>query len=246
MRWFLLLLVFFALVIVAYKKLTRVPPRITRQRQEPLYRTPAISAEPGPPAMFSYKCTWFAIRTTDTQAVADAIGLERRKDANWETGVANAYVITRHAFVSPPLDGWVFAMGEVLAFTSDHDVLLKIATDLSKQFGEVFFFGSYRVVGYVAWIHAVDGNVLRAYVYCEGVRLNIGEFTPEEMQIIEEGKKRHGPLEDGEDLGEWLGIFSDEDDVLRIAEKWNINPKTLEDPCYQDAVGVGIFGHVPK
>jgi hypothetical protein len=55
-----------------------------------------------------------------------------------------------------------------------------------KRFDDVQFFGSYRVVGFVAWARALQGRPVRVFAYADGdgeVRANIGEQTPEEAKL---------------------------------------------------------------
>ena len=55
---------------------------------------------------------------------------------------------------------------------------------LMKRFDDVQFFGSYRVVDFVAWARARNGKSVRVFAYADGeVFANAGEQTPEEAKL---------------------------------------------------------------
>src|SRR5262249_41136620 len=55
---------------------------------------------------------------------------------------------------------------------------------LMKQFEDVQFFGSYRVVDFAAWARALRGKSVRTFAYADGEAFaNLGEQTPEEAKL---------------------------------------------------------------
>ena len=57
---------------------------------------------------------------------------------------------------------------------------------LTQRFDEVQFFGSHRVVDFVAWARAIGRKPIRIFSYVgggEGVLANVGAQTPEEVQL---------------------------------------------------------------
>jgi len=57
---------------------------------------------------------------------------------------------------------------------------------LTTRFDDVQFYGSHRVVDFVAWARAVNGKPLRMFAYAgggDGVLANVGEQTPEEAKL---------------------------------------------------------------
>jgi len=70
-----------------------------------------FDSTPDLPMGFGYKNQWFAIKTEDTQAVINALGLVNVQVANWRTGIEGAN--EGHYFVAPPSVGgrWSFIQG---------------------------------------------------------------------------------------------------------------------------------------
>jgi hypothetical protein len=98
-----------------------------------------------PPSTFGYKTAWFAVRSTNTMAVAQALQLQNTTPANWEYGVWHAVESDGMLFVTPPVDGWVLAVGTRLLFGADDNHSSQRMVEWSKQFGEAQFFASMRV-----------------------------------------------------------------------------------------------------
>ncbi len=194
------------------------------------------------PDDFGFKINWFAIKTTDSQAVVDALNLGPARVANWRTGLQAAYSSRfkgykdEYVFVTPAVEGWVLMVGVSLPYPVMHsvdrhngigqafDVLFE---RLGKVFSEVQFFGNYRVVGFVAWALMKDGNIERIFSMADELYANVGKQTVEEAAL-------GLPRLDGLSLDEATSKMFEEEtrhcreqDVLFLAEKWSINPGTL-------------------
>ena len=150
---------------------------------------------PDKPESFGYKVSWFAVKASDAAAVIGALELKDAVPANWTSGLAAANPETfssdgdRWLFVSPPLNGWVLAVGSWLPYPTweeHHDIGAKFNTMfalLVTQFDEVQFFGSHRVSEYCAWARAVNGEPVRIFAYGGEVLMNLGDQTPEEAKL---------------------------------------------------------------
>jgi hypothetical protein len=153
----------------------------------------ALNQTPDKPESFGYKVLWFAIKTPDPAAVIDALQLTEAKPANWASGLATAYESSRSddpwVFVSPPVEGWVFAISLSLpypAVESHHGIGQKFDIALSRlieRFGDVQFFGSHRVSGFCTWARATKGMLERAFTFGDEVVMNFGQQTPEEAEL---------------------------------------------------------------
>ncbi|HWI60977.1 MAG TPA: hypothetical protein VNT75_03985 [Symbiobacteriaceae bacterium] len=181
----------------------------------------------GVPAPFGYKMGWIAIRTEDSGKVAEALGLHDVMPATWETGVSAAYNRERHVFVTPPVNGWIIAVGWPL-MVSGHtlDPLHSLLRRLSTSFGEVQAFGTHRVTEFHYWSMVTGGRIRRAYAFAgdEGrVLLNVGRLTPGEIHAIGSPGKTWVPTEE---------------DVMNIAGRWSINPSVADDTQYESAPGL--------
>jgi hypothetical protein len=214
-----------------------MPPRPGRSYRRPAPR--AGWAEPGAgpppeefPVSFGYKTAWLAIDTEDTPAVVEALGLRNLRLATWGEGLYRA------TFVSPPVLGWTLVEG--VRPEAGDPRLLPFLEGLSERFGEVQYFGTHRVVDYHAWAKAVDGRVVRAYGWL-GERgellLDVGPKTLEEEELGFRFIDRTTVA------GDWEGLeMPGEDDVMRIAGRWSINPQEVD--AYP-SVGVGYLGDPP-
>ena len=151
-------------------------------------KVPAISSTPDKPQAFGYKCFWLAIHNENAGTIMDALKLKNRQPANWASGIRQAYGLKK-VFVTPPVQGWTLVAGLALPDAGDArhpDRCTPLLRDLSRQLGQVQYFGTHRVVEYHAWAKAENGAITRAYAYVgeEGVTLwNIGPKTPEEKAL---------------------------------------------------------------
>lgn len=196
------------------------------------------AAAPDAPEAFGYKIGWLCVRTTDEQAVAKALGLENTKPATWKEGIHKVYGEKRYpyrlVFVSPPVDGWTFAVGswvvEVGGETEPQKDVLRLeelATRLSSQFGEAQAFVSHRVVDYHVWILARGGKLVRSFGY-------LGE----EGEVL----RNEGAVTDAESGFDWKALNTDwfpaEENVMSVAGKWSIDPTSLENHPVSESLGL--------
>jgi hypothetical protein len=156
---------------------------------------PSFNRTPDDPQPFGFKINWLALRTPDPGAVVDALELREATPANWESGLAAVYDSKRDdawVFVSPPVGGWVLAVSVSLPYPTEeshHDIGKKfdvLFSRLMKRFDDVQFYGSHRVVDFVAWARALNGKPVRMFAYAGGgdcVLANVGEQTPEEAKL---------------------------------------------------------------
>lgn len=159
-----------------------------------------MELQPDQPFAFGYKISWFAIRTKDCEAVADALDLTDRRPANWAVGIDAAYRYFSLppkpflVFVSPPIDGWTFAasFGFPTPVDTSHRkehlpggrAFRRLLLHLAARFDEVQFFASHRVADYYAWARTKAGRIERLCSYADGgVSSNEGRQTPEEARL---------------------------------------------------------------
>ncbi len=189
--------------------------------------------EPDYPVSFGYKCAWLAIRTQDPETVVASLGLTGVRKSGWKQGIEAAY--KGAVFVTPATKGWVlvvsFSLPEIADKTRE-DRLSPLIKTLGKEFSDVQYFGTHRVVEYHGWARVVKGKIVRQYAYLgeRGETLcNEGKPTEEETKlglIYDESK------------------FPEEEDVMELAGAWSINPTTLEE--LKSEKGVGFLGSLPK
>jgi hypothetical protein len=160
----------------------------------------SFNLTPCKPQSFGYKVSWFAVKAADPEAVLAALEFGKGTPANWTSGLAAASRDPRYrntgpwVFLSPSISGWVLVVSFGLPYPvapglPDHEIGKKfdvLFARLMRQFDDVQFFGSYRVVGFVAWARALQGRPVRVFAYADGdgeVRANIGQQTPEEAKL---------------------------------------------------------------
>jgi hypothetical protein len=208
----------------------RCVPRAARAgKRGAMTRIPTSAPNSDPddaPVSFGYKTSWVAVRASSSQEVAEFLNLKHVVRCSWKDGTQQAYE-QKGIFVTPPVDGWIFAVGRVP--DAEQADFLTFLEDLSRQFGEAFYFGTHRIVEYQAWASAHSGKIRRAFGYV-GEKgqflLNVGERTPEEEEL-------GTGIED-------LECSPDEETVLDLAGNWVLDPRELD--LHTEATGPGLYG----
>lgn len=252
---------------------------------------PHFDSTPDLPETFGYKIKWFAVRADHPAAVLEALGIVAEAPANWACGMAAAYRwssaenATKWVFASPAVEGWVFLMGVSLPYPintidGDHCGIGRafdvVFARLKSRFEEVQFFGSHRVVGFVAWARAIRGTPERVFAYGDGdVYANIGEQSPEEGALgfprldglsafdatdrifelaDEQSARRDALVASGVPAREALvqsregkaDALPDEEDVVKLAGLWSVDPRQLDEPGRAQEPGVGLVARLPE
>lgn len=177
------------------------------------------------PISFGYKSTWIAARTSDSQALADSLGLKECTKCSWADGIANAYS-RLGVFVTPQVNEWTIAVGNLPE--AGQERFLPYLMEISARFGQVFYFGTHRVVDYQAWAIAEQGQVRRAFGWLGEsgeFLLNEGDRTPQEIEL-------GTGVEDFENA-------PDEETVLTLASCWVLDPRQLS--LHTGSRGPGLF-----
>lgn len=194
-----------------------------------------FDAAPDRPAPFGYQMAWLAIRTRDTAAVVEALGLMEPEPCNWNSGIGTVYdarLGETHIFVSPPVNGWTFAVGLPLPYPvgrSFADKSTPLLVALGGRFVEVQYFFSCPAIDYFAWARMIDGRLTRAFaVGDEGVVWNKGKTTKEERALGLKLFELRGVRGRRGDAGGELILHPTEDHVMRLAQRWSIDPTKLD------------------
>ncbi|MFF8381314.1 HEAT repeat domain-containing protein [Streptomyces sp. NPDC015661] len=130
--------------------------------------------------------SWYAVSTTDQDAVLEAFDLGSPQPVTLRTGAAawnqdhhdgdrtHPHAACSRVFVSPALDGWTLVFGDSSQDThriedaDDEDEALPLVvrercTELSRRFGSAQWYGMSCGDGWTAWCIAEDGEVVRHY-----------------------------------------------------------------------------------
>jgi hypothetical protein len=141
--------------------------------------------------------------------VIDTLHLREPRPSSWADGVAWAY--NGGVFVTPPLRGYVLCVSFSLDFPSGPfpGESTPVLERLAQRFDDVQYFFSYRVVERHAWARFKGGKRVRAFAISDFQKYwDIGPRTEAESGI---------------DL-----TCPSEDDVMKIAGQWSLNPTELE------------------
>jgi hypothetical protein len=194
---------------------------------------------PAPPVPFGYKTAWFTIRSEDSEAVARALELGQPQPANWVYGLWQAIETEEYkVFVTPPVVGWVMAVGTPILFEADAYAISRI-TALSKLFGEAEFFASMRTSSAYTWARAANGRLVRQFYEGDGERREVGDRTEDEKDLTSLFFDPSSPEADDPDYWKRTDLkYLDEEHVLVMAERWSVNPSKLDQMGLPAALGI--------
>ncbi len=191
---------------------------------------------PDHPAGFGYKMAWLAVRSRDTRAVVEELGLIAAEPCNWKSGIGTVYddqLGNDHIFVSPPVNGWTFVVGLALPYPvsrSFADKSTPLLEHLGRRFVEVQYFFAYPPLDVFVWARLLEGRVLRAFAITDsGVVWNRGRTTREERTLGLKLFDFRGVRGRKGDAGGEMILYPTEEHVLSLAEKWSIDPTGLDD-----------------
>lgn len=199
---------------------------------------------PDRPAAFGYKMAWLAVRTRDVAAVVEALGLLEPAPCNWDSGIGTVYddrLGTNHVFVTPPVNGWTFAVGLALPHPvgrSFVDKCTPLLIGLGGRFVEVQYFFTSPPIDFFAWARMLDGRLVRAFaVGDEGIIWSKGRTTQEERSLGLKLFELRGVRGRRGDAGGEIILHPTEEHVMRLAGRWSIDPTTLERSAAPQGLG---------
>lgn len=208
-----------------------------------------ISATPDLPVSFGRKTLWIAVPTEETADVVQCLGLSDAQPSNWHSGFAAASRYpSDYVFVTPAVQGWVFALGTGLPDPSDPMTFSRwqsLLISLSTRFGRALFFASHRVSSYSAWAVFQGGRQLRLFAYADQIIHNAGDPLPDEAVLMAHLPDPDSPEAATDDYWERQDLRApDEDDVLTLAASWSVDPSKIE--LLQLPPSVGTVGQLPR
>ena len=189
---------------------------------------------------------WLAVRTRDTGAVIDILGLTEPRVANWKSGLGTVYdedLGEQHVFVSPPVNGWTFVVGMPLPAPMGRrfvDKSVPLLLELGARFVEVQYFCSYPVLDFFAWARVIEGKMVRAFaINDEGAVIwNKGRPTKEEKAMGLKLFEVRGVRGRKGDAGGEILLYPTELHMMHLAGKWSLDPTKLGKIKAEPANGV--------
>ena len=183
------------------------------------------------PQPFGYKANWIALNSNQIEKILESLEYDKSVKTNWEIGVNATFQNRNLRFICPTIDNWTLILGDSIDYVSSNEVKSKLS-ELSKLFGEAYYFGSFRGTGYASWAKYINGKEIRAFLIDDAdVFYSVGKLEEEETILVAKRKSELN-MEDKEDIEyhqkfDFLNLLGTEDDVLLMAEKWTINPMEL-------------------
>lgn len=175
---------------------------------------------------FGYKTAWLAVRGGDADGVFAALGARPHKEVDWVSGLDRSYVSDEWLVATPPLPGaqdslWLLVTGRWLLLREPIVDAVALSTELDT---EVQYFGSHRVSEYHRWTRAVRGILVRSFAHAGmtgETTIWFGDPDPTELGL---GLPAGPPGPDD-------SLVVGEEDVMRIAAAWSVNPSRLDGPA---------------
>ena len=193
-----------------------------------------FSAEPDLPKSFGYDMAWLAIKSDDSNAVAEALQLTKLVPANWDAGIGTIYdtrLGDMYVFVTPPVKGWTFVAGVPLPLPvgrSFVDKLTPMLARLSSTFRDVQYFASYPDIDLFAWARLERGRMVRAFaIGDDGVIWDRGRLTAEEKALGLKLFELRGIRGRKGDAGGAIILHPTDEQVLQLARSWSIDTGRL-------------------
>lgn len=187
--------------------------------------------EPDAPAFPRAAVAWLALRTTDLDSVVRTLRLRTVLPANWGAGLDE--VADGAVFVTPPVAGWVLAIGAVFAA---HDVE-RWLPELLQRLG-----GSFATV---VWAAADDAGERHGFALCEGGELRRGYAFDGELgttfwhgDVTDAERALHCHIDDPRDRSDDdIKWWPDQALVRRVAAAWSLDVDRLASEPVPPGVG---------
>ena len=239
-NWFPWVVTALALAFLEWRRRRKAPaPSPAMEIQEKVI---ALETDPDSPVSFGRKNLWIAAPASSSERVAQVLRLVDVQPANWRSGFVAAYAYpSSYVFVTPPVHGWVLAVGSGIPDPSDPAILQNwrsVMAALSQAFGRAQFFASHRGSSYSAWARYTNGSEERLFAWADEPIHDLGSPLPEELEIL---ARLPDPVAAEEDPEYWSREDlrgPDEDDVFRIAAAWSVDPSTLDQSHAPTALGL--------
>ncbi len=206
------------------------------------------AADPDTPKPFGYRMAWLAIRSRDTAAVVEELGLVAGEPCNWNSGIGAIYdprLGQNRIFVSPPVNGWTFVAGLALPHPAGRVVIDKatpLLVRLGGRFIEVQYYFAYPPLDLFAWARMIDGRLARAFaIGDDGIIWSKGKPMREEKTLGLRLFELRGVRGRRGDAGGEMILHPTEDHVMRLAKIWSVAPTELDEKSANPALGVIAF-----
>ena len=185
---------------------------------------------------FGYKTSWIALKAKNSSQIADVLKLSDTKPMEWNDGVALGYAPPEaragRVFVSGLVDGWYFLRGGIPDPTDNLESFNRFMIELAAVSPDVQYFISHRVSDGYGWVRYRGGKLARRVIWYNGeAQLESGRPDDVESRVVKSWKT----FDDGD--GPYT-LGPDEDDVLKIAKGWSLDPSSFDRPKASAPIGL--------
>lgn len=173
---------------------------------------------------FGPKLGWLAVPGDEATRILEALGGRGAEDSPWRAGVDSAYRNADLVVATPPLPGadgraWTLVCGRYLLVNEKWIDPADLSTALDR---EVQFFATYRVSELHRWERAIGGTTRRSFRFVG----EIGEVTdwrgdPDDTELQIGLPARYDPSAGAH-------VMVGEQDVLRVAKAWSVDPTAID------------------
>lgn len=220
------ILILLVLTTVAIAALVLLPRMMERKV--------VFEAAPDRPCPFGPDMAWIAVKGANPLEVAQMLGLEELLPSNWDCGIGTVYdhaLGPGRVFVSPPYEGWVFAVSASLPLPQGAgfvDKFTALQQGLANRYPEVQAFAAFPDLDLFSWAKATDGKIQRSFAISDaGIILSRGRPTREERALGLKLYELRGVKGRRGDAGGELLMHPTAEHVMRLAGQWSHNPTLL-------------------
>lgn len=216
------------------------------QERDVYINDPTPGGPDTPDEGFGLKTFWLAIRSEDSEKILACLPPEhKQRRANWDKGLGYIYRYAgddnaQHSvFVTPPVQGWTFIVGWGIPELTPHGraAFDRFSAPFLQAFADIQYYGSYRVVDYIAWGRAEGGTWQRLFAFADAeILCSEGVQTDVEQMLGLPDIRSTDDFETEGVFEYWLECY-DEETPLRLAGQWSIDPDTLPDIPAEPALG---------
>lgn len=193
------------------------------------------------PLFYQQPERWVAVRSVDVGFVQEALGLSNTARCSWQESLARGG--ERAVFLTPPVMGWVLAIGPGLPDpVEDVDECYHFLVQLSRSVGEIQYFSVHPVLQHHAWARLSGGEVLRAYAWAGETMWDQGAVSRAESDL------QMKCFAYGDTTATMLTAIDDAagnvEKLPALAARWSINPAGIDERILEH--GRGIAGESPR
>ncbi len=178
---------------------------------------------------------WLAVRCVEMELVGRALGLSNTARCSWHECMTRGG--ERAIFLTPPVMGWVLAIGPGLPDPADDvDACYHFLAQLSRSVGEIQYFNVHPALHHHAWVKANGGEIQRAYAWAGETVWSQGAPTKAEIELGMRFFDYADPS--GSMLAASASAATNVERLPALAARWSINPAGIDERILDNGRGI--------